>query len=166
MSLFICAHIPRLIKNKDLYSIFRNEYILNNFEFKSKPVMYRIFPKYNDYEHIFIHLTTISRDNPKFINDRITDNKRAERLLWVKSIIVNYDCSKTCINCTKIKYYEHLYKNKVRINLIFFEYRFKIILEQRGEYYLLITAYYIYYENVLKKEYKRLNKYLEQKTPI
>ena len=44
--------------------------------------------------------------------------------------------------------------------------RFKVILERREGYILLITGYYIQFDYTLKKEIAKYNKYMKQKTPL
>ena len=75
-------------------------------------------------------------------------------------------CSHNCKDCRKILYYEHYYKNRVRINLVFADARFKVILEKRDKYILLITGYYIKFDYVLNKEINRSKLFEKQKTPL
>lgn len=152
--------------NKKLYEIFVRDFIANELVYKNKKIRVRINPKQNNYEHAFIHLTCISTkitDNP---NDRIPDLRRCERIEWNREIIENSECKKNCASCKKILYYEHYYKNNIRINLVFIDARFKVILEKRDNYYLLITGYYIEFDNTISKEIKRFNQFNKQKTPL
>lgn len=152
--------------NHKLYEIFIRDFIQNSLFFNNQKVQVRINPKQNNYEHAFIHLTCISTkisDNP---NDRIPDLRRCERLEWNRKIIENYLCKYICINCRKICYYEHYYKNNIRINLVFVDARFKVILEKRNNYILLITGYYIEFNHILEKEIKRAKLFEQQKTPL
>ena len=71
---------------------------------------------------------TKATSNP---NDRIPDLRRCERLKWNREIIENNNC----VGCKKKLYYEQYYKNNVRINLLFPDVRFKVILEKRDKYY-------------------------------
>ncbi len=63
-------------------------------------------------------------------------------------------------------YYEEYYNNKIRINLLFADVKFKVVLEKREKYYLLITGYYINYEYRLNKEIQKANLFSQQKTPL
>ena len=152
--------------NAKLYEIFLRDFIDNELYFETKKVRVRINPKLGNFEHGFIHLTCIGRDSKVDINDRIPDFRRCERIEWNRLIIENYKCANNCKNCKGILYYESYYKNNIRINLVFSEVRFKVILEKRPNYILLITGYYIEYNHTLRREEKRANLYKKQKTPL
>ena len=173
----ICLWLPKIITlemfkgiweeyNNELYKIFIRDFIINKLYFKNKKVVVRANPKYKNYEHAFIHLTTTSIPNAKDINDRLPDLKRCERLEWNRKIIENYECKNNCPTCKKILYYEEYYKNNIRISLLFPDVRFKVVLEERKDYFLLITGYYINYDYRLNKELKKANLYSKQKTPL
>lgn len=152
--------------NNKLYEIFLRDFVKNELFFEKKKIQIRINPKQNNYEHAFIHLTCVSSDTHYDLNDRIPDFRRCERISWNREIIENYNCKENCIGCQKVLYYEHYYKNKVRIDLVFVDARFKVILERREGYILLITGYYIQFDYTLKKEIAKYNKYMKQKTPL
>ena len=152
--------------NKKLYEIFERDFVKNDLFFDGKKVQIRINPKENGYEHAFVHLTCESVGKTDDINNRIPDFRRCERLGWNREIIENYPCQHNCKNCKKVLYYEHYYKNNIRINLVFIDARFKVILEKRKNYILLITGYYIKYEYILQKEMNRAELFEKQKTPL
>lgn len=174
---FKCKWLPKIIElsdfdgnwnnyNDKLYEIFLNDFINKKLEFKGKKVLTRKQPQIGKYEHGFIHLTTVANPESKDINDRLPDLRRSERIGWNKQIIKNYLCNDSDCNCRKIYYYEQKYKNTVRINLVFVDARYKVVLEERFNYYLLITGYYIEYDYIIKKEIKRTTEYEKQKAPI
>ena len=177
-NIFNCKWLPQIITleqyknnweayNKELYNIFRRDFIENKLFFKNKIIRIRINPKENNYEHAFIHLTCINNSNNKDDpNNRIPDLRRCERIAWNRKIIENYTCNDTCTNCKKVLYYEQYYKNNIRINLVFVDAKFKVILEKRTNYTLLITGYYMNYNYTIKKEIERANTFAKQKTPI
>ena len=173
----ICRWLPKIITlndfegnwekyNSRLYEIFLNDFVKKDLFFNNKRVQIRAFPKYNNYEHAFIHLTCTFMKNGKEINDREPDIRRCERISWNRKIIENYNCENNCKNCRKIMYYEEYYNNKIRINLLFADVKFKVVLEKREKYYLLITGYYINYEYRLNKEIQKANLFSQQKTPL
>lgn len=173
----LCKWLPNYILFQDsnhlwslyiekLYQVFLEDFIENTPYFHKKPIKIRINPKENHYEHAFIHLTGKSTHHSFHPNDRTFDLKRCERLRWNRAIIDHYKCHFSCFHCQKILYYEHYYKNHIRINLFFSDVRFKVILEQRKDYFLLITGYYIDFDSTMLKEQKRFIKYQEQKTPL
>ena len=152
--------------NDKLYEIFVRDFITNELFFNNKKVCVRINVKQNNYEHAFIHLTCVSTKMSNDPNDRIPDFRRCERLEWNREIIENYICKNNCTNCRKILFYEHYYKNRIRINLVFADVRFKVILEKRKNYYLLITGYYIEFDHTLRKEINKAELFRKQKTPL
>lgn len=174
---FSCKWLPKIIElsdyngnwnnyNDKLYEIFINDFIKNKPEFKGKKVQTRKQPQLGKYEHGFIHLTTVANPDPTDINDRLPDFRRCERIEWNKKIIDNYLCNDLDCNCRKIYYYEQNYKNTVRINLVFADARYKVVLEKRDNYYLLITGYYMEHNYTINKEISRATKYDMQKAPI
>ncbi len=172
-----CQWLPEIIECKDfskwneyleeLYKIFKKDFIENRVIFEGKNVYYRKAPMDGKYEHAFIHLTHKDEfhtsSNP---NDRIPDPRRAERIGWNKQIIEHYPCKETCKNCDKILYFEEYYKKNIKAYLLFKDVRFLVIIEKREKYNLLITGYYIEYDNALHKYLKKYEKYKKQKTPL
>ena len=174
---FSCKWLPEIIElsdydgnwnnyNDKLYEIFLNDFINTKPVFKGEYVRIRKQPRLGKYEHGFIHLTTVANHNQTNINDRLPDLRRCERMEWNKKIIDNYQCNDVSCKCRKIYYYEQNYKNTVRINLIFADARYKVVLEKRDNYYLLITGYYMEYDYTIYREIKRFIKYNMQKAPI
>lgn len=173
----ICKWLPKIIKledyngnwqlyNSTLYKIFIQDFIDNDLYFRNKKVEIRINPKQDNFEHAFIHLTCEAMNESTNLNDRIPDLRRCERIAWNRKIIENYKCNYNCVGCKKILYYEEYYKNTIRINLLFADVNFKVVIEKRDKYYLLITGYYIKYKYRLNKEVARANLYAKQKTPL
>lgn len=152
--------------NEKLYEIFVHDFIDNPFLFEKQKIQVRVNPKEGNYEHAFIHLTCTSTGMTDDPNDRIPDLDRCARIKWNREIIENYICEYSCTNCKKILYYEHYYKGNIRINLVFVDARFKVILEKRKSYVLLITGYYMKFNNIIKKEFKRYDLYKKQKAPL
>lgn len=178
MNKIICKWLPKLIElddyngdwekyNNSLYQLFKTDLLEKRITFKNKPIMFRINPKENGFEHAFIHLTckNITKDYTN-VNNRTIDFRRSERLLWIRQIIEHYPCLENCINCNKIWYYEEVYKSNIRINLVLIDQRYKVILEERKNYILLITGYYLDYNKNIIKEIKKHQQYLQQKTPL
>lgn len=172
-----CKWLPPLLKledyngdwnsyNNELYKIFKNDFIENTMLFNKKPIQVRVNPKQNNYEHAFIHITCVTMNGAKNMNDRIPDLRRCERIAWNRKIIENYPCVFECENCYKILYYEEYYKNTIRISLLFYNQNYKVVLEKRKNYYLFITGFYINYNHRLKKEMDKVVKYNKQKTPL
>ena len=152
---------------KNLYTVFKKDFIESKPLFDNKIVNFRKYPMESIYEHSFIHLTHVGNGKEKLNpNDRIPDPPRAARIAWPRAIIENYKCNENCINCNNIKYYEVLYKGKIRCHLLFEDVKFLVVLEKRETYNLLVTSYYLNYDNSLDKHLKKYMKYQKQKTPL
>lgn len=147
----------------ELYKKYRKDFIDSQPTFESKIVKVRFHPKVGEYEESFIHFTCKNYDN---IEQREPDFKRCERLHWIRKLIENYLCKENCSNpkCDGIKIWEEPYKMYSRIHLLFEEERFLVILEKRKTYNLLITGYYLEYDNALEKQLKHYNQFKKQKT--
>ena len=172
-----CKWLPEIVECKDynkwneyldeIYKIFKNDFIDNRPTFEGKNVNFRRAPMDEKYEHTFIHLTHKDEfhksDNP---NDRIPDPRRAERIGWNRAIIDNYKCNENCADCDKVLYFEEYYKKNIRSYFLFKDAKFLVILEKRESYNLLITGYYIEYDNAMEKYIKKYEKYKMQKTPL
>lgn len=172
-----CKWLPEIVECKDfnkwneyldeIYEIFKKDFIQTHPTFENKNVYYRKAPMDGKYEHTFTHLTHKdvfhSSDDP---NDRIPDPRRAERIGWNRAIIDNYQCNENCANCDKVLYFEEYYKKNIRCYFLFKDAKFIVIVEKRETFNLLITGYYIEYDNVMEKYIKKYERYKKQKTPL
>lgn len=172
-----CKWLPEIIECKDfgkwneyldeIYTIFQKDFVKDKIMFEGKYVNYRKAPMDGKYEHTFIHLT--HKDifhNSNDPNERTPDLRRAERIGWHKPIIENYLCKEYCKDCEKILYFEEYHGKNIKAYFLFKDVRFLIIIEKRKKYNLLITGYYVEYDNAMEKYLKKYNKYKKQKTPL
>lgn len=126
-----------------LYQIFLKE-IYNHIDFyKSKPVHMRRAPEWNNKHESFYHIIcdkTKDKDNLWFPN-----KERASRLKWGKAIIEHDPCFESCCNCAGLYSWDTVDQNgKRKIHKILFkEKKYLVILEERSDYWLYITSYYI-----------------------
>ncbi|MBE5767526.1 MAG: hypothetical protein IKM26_01840 [Clostridia bacterium] len=140
-----------------IYSIFKRDFIDSCPSFESKPVNIRREPKVDNREQAFFHVT--SREY-KAGEERMPDNKRCERIKWIRAFIEHYDCDPClCESCEGIKVWEEPKGNNHRILLYFEEEDYVVVLERRDRYVLLITAYYVDYSHTKKNLLKRYNQY-------
>lgn len=162
-----CPNLPQMITlelfkgNYDLYdSYLYNEVFLKelyNFKmiFRGKVVELKSYPLFEEKEESYFHLTC--KIYEKNSVTRKPDLRRSERLSWLKPSIEtdhNNTCKQSCFLM-----YERPYKKYNRICLLNPADRYFIVLEERKGYYLLITAYYIEYDNTLRKKLKEYSKY-------
>lgn len=172
-----CKWLPDIVECKDfgkwneyldeIYIIFQKDFVEDRIKFENKYVNFRKEPRDGKYENAFIHLThrdELHASNDP--NDRIPDPRRAERIGWNKPIIEHYICKENCENCDKILYFEEYYRKNVRAYFLFKDVKFLVIIEKRENYNLLITGYYVEYDNAMKKYIKKYEKYKKQKTPL
>ena len=162
-----CKWLPDIVECKDfgrwneyldeIYIIFQKDFVEDRIKFENKYVNFRKEPRDGKYENAFIHLThrdELHASNDP--NDRIPDPRRAERIGWNKPIIEHYICKENCENCDKILYFEEYYKKNVRAYFLFKDVKFLVIIEKRENYNLLITGYYVEYDNAMKKYIKSM----------
>lgn len=172
-----CKWLPEIVECEDytkwneyldtIYKIFKTDFIDSKPIFEGKYVNFRKAPMDGKYEHTFTHLTHKDEyHNSTNPNDRIPDPRRAERIGWNRPIIENYKCDENCENCNKVLYFEQYYKKNIRVYFLFKDAKFLVIIEKREDYNLLITGYYIEFENAMKKYIKKYEQYKKQKTPL
>lgn len=133
----------------ELYTIFKDEIINGNLNFRGKPVIYRRHPIENGKEEGFYHCTCKNYTTP---NDRMPDPERMIRLPWLSALVINYACNDTCCSDKPI-IWKQLHKNNYRYYLYFR--RYLVILEERERFFVLITGFYVeeeYYHRSLIKD--------------
>lgn len=155
----------------DLYAnFFVPEFLESCAIFQGLEVHIRPEPKFNNWEHGFLHMThrkfNQKSNDP---NDRDPDYRRSERITWVKPVIDNYNCSADK-GCGQVLYWEELRSGYVRPHLMMYDDEnnaaFLVVLEKRATEYLLITSFYLDDDRAIGKRIAKYEKYLEQKTPL
>ncbi|EHJ51990.1 hypothetical protein [Streptococcus macacae] len=162
-----CHALPPIITLDNFYGDFKkydnylyNEIFLkelynNKIHFRGKLVAFKKYPLFNNREDSYFHLTCKNYD--KDFQERLPDFRRSERLCWLRPSLENDHAQLCHQNCFLT--YERPYRSNIRICLLNPVDRYFIVLEERKNYYLLITAFYIDYDNVLQKKLKEYNKY-------
>lgn len=145
-----------------LYKKYRDDFINTHPLFDGKIVKVRFLPIIDGYEESFIHFTCKNYAN---VENREPDFKRCERLHWIRKVIENYLCKNLCSNseCDGIKIWEEPWKMYSRVHFLFEEERYLVIIEKRADYNLLITAYYLEYDNALEKQLKHYKQFKKAK---
>lgn len=157
-----CNNLPELIElneyNGDwpeyenaLYNIFREAFIDNTQIFMGKPVGIFTDKMYNNKEKTFWHV--ISEGPSEF--ERNPDMRRCERITWIEKIINLLIC-KDCDNIYKWKYKQS--NGKYRYKIWCRQTEFIVILEERKNAFMLITAYIVKYNHAKQKLEKEYNK--------
>lgn len=146
-----------------LYTLFSRDFIKNDLYFRGKVVRIRKHPKEGDKEQAYFHVTSTNTSNAKDMNDREPDLRRCERIEWIRLLIENHRCADGC--CSLPKIWSDNNNGNTRWTILFEEVRFLVILEERPQYYLLITSFYIIGKRQLEKKLEAFKKF-QQKTPI
>lgn len=166
---FYCEWLSNLIYLNDFsswieYEDYLYEIYLDDFKYDTpyifdKPIRIRVNPKIAEKDQTFFHMTSNSEyaktNDP---NDRTPDLRRCERIKWPRDIIDNYLCNNDC-DCNKIKIWREPYKNNTRIHMLFEDVRFLIVIEERKDYMLFITSFYMEHNHQVRKQLKKYEKY-------
>lgn len=142
-----------------LYGIFINTLYNHKVYYNELPVGLKRYPEFRNKESSFYHLTCKDFNNTGDENQRELDLRRCERLHWIKPAIeTNHlcDCNQNCFYI-----YNKIVRNKERLHFLDVEDRYMVVLERRDGYYLLITAYYIEYDNILNRKIEEYERYTE-----
>ena len=143
-----------------LYSIFKCDFIEDHPEFEGKRVAIRKEPIEYGKEEAFFHVTC--QDYLKD-GERVPDLRRCERIRWVRAFIENYGCDPSlCPECDGVKVWSEPYKSTSRVHMLLEEERYMVVIERRGSYCLLITAFYFDQDHKLKKKLKHYDIYSEK----
>lgn len=162
----LCPNLPELYKLSDfdnlvsfeneMYSIFIDNLVEDNLFLQRKKVSVKKYPMvFNRYQS-FDHIVTKDYQND---GQRQPDIKRLERVHWIKEFIFlannDFDICQNCnlfnIECSGFLSWEEPYRNNKRLYIFLEIEKYVVILEERKNYYLLITAFYIYYDNQIRK---------------
>lgn len=146
----VCKWLPDMFDDPDwskfveyfneLYVIFKSTYLINDIYFRGKIVKLRYLPIVDGKEESFYHLTC---KNYTKIETRKPDPNRFKRLLWAKAFIINYLCKEDCCKEEEKPLIWKVEKfNKYRKYYIYYM-DYLVILEEREDYFLLITGFYV-----------------------
>lgn len=138
-----------------IYEIFSRDFIETYPIYNNKQIKIRHYPMEFGKEEAFFHVTCQVYSN----SNRDPDFRRCERIRWVRKFIENYTCCNKCDLCGGIKIWEKPYKNTCRVHFLLEEEKYMVVLEERLNYYLLITAFYIERNHTLRKKIKEYQKY-------
>lgn len=130
-----------------VYESFKKDFIETKPEFRGRTIGLKRFPIENGKESVFWHIT----HEGEVEADRVPDLRRFERIKWPRPIILNNKDQ-------RIKCWRNKRKGGQRILLYLEEFRYLVVLADRGDYVLLWTAYLIEHNSnheKLLKEYRR-----------
>lgn len=139
-----------------------NEQLYNmKLMYKNQKISLKRNPEFKNIPGSFYHLTCKNINYNSSEEEREPDLRRCERLHWIKPIVeANHFESYCPNNCVRI--YEKRHNGDDTINFLFEEGRYLVVLAKRNGYLLLKTAFYIEYDNRLKREIKAYEEYVKQ----
>jgi hypothetical protein len=136
-----------------VYFVFENDFIKTQPVYEKLKVSVRKYPEVDGMHRTFYHITHEGEDEA----NRQPDFRRLERIRFPRFVIDNYEHQDILI-----------WKNKrgkdERIVLFNESENYIVILTDRKEYYMFITAYYIETEHRKRKLLKEYEEYIKTKT--
>lgn len=136
-----------------VYDIFSNDFIKTNPIYKNRKVSVRKYPEVDGMHRTFYHITHEGADE----SNRTPDFRRMERIRFPKFMIDNYLHNEILT-----------WKNKrgkdERVVLFNESENYILILTERKDFYLFITAYYVETEHRKRKLLKEYQEYIKAKT--
>ena len=143
-----------------LYEVFKHDFLDSKPMFMGKPVQHRKYPMENGKEEAFYHITC---NDYCHVKDRSPDFRRSERIKWCRAFIEKYKCEGyKCEDCDGMRVWTEWYRGKLQTCILSEEYRYIVILEERDDFYLLISAYYIEYDRSLRKKIDNYDNAVQQ----
>ena len=141
---------------EELYRIFKKDFITKRPTFLGKNVDI-IHQQYEDNkERSFWHIVSSGTTD----DDRQPDFERCEKIGWAGALI---RCQSNCENY-KVWVQYHDKSKKDRYYILCALEKYLVVLEDRGSYLKLITAYPVC-DYMVKKYIKNYNNYIKTKTP-
>jgi len=132
-----------------VYNIFKNDFVLNKPIYRGKRLRLKAHPYIDGKEYTFYHFT----HDGKIETERIPNFRRMERIGYPKPIIDNS-------RHVDLKVWRNKRGNKERILILHEGEKYLVVLEDRKDYILPWTAYYIDYKHRLRKLLKEYEAYI------
>ena len=130
-----------------IYAIFTEDFIKSQPEFRGRRLRLKRHPIIHGKEATFWHMTSEGSKEA----DRTPDFRRCERIRWPKPIIENSLDS-------NLKVWSEARKGNKRIHIWFEAEAYLVVLDDRGDYLLPWTAFYIEHKHQKAKYLKRWQK--------
>ena len=131
-----------------VYAAFEQDFVLNKPEFRGKRLGLKRHPEYAGKSATFWHM--ISTGDVE--EEREPDLRRCERIRWPKPIIEND-------SDPELKVWAEPRGKLQRIHIWFEAEGYLVVLDDRGEYILPWTAFFIEHEHDRRKHNKRWKRY-------
>lgn len=131
-----------------VYEIFKKDFIHTKSLFRGKRINLKRYPERNGMSATFWHMTTVGEVEC----ERKHELERCQRIPWPKPIIDNY-------KDPVLKVWAEPRGSNQRIHIWFEAEGYLVVLEERKDYILPWTAFYVEKEHQRKKYNKRLDRY-------
>ncbi|VTR43603.1 hypothetical protein [Sphingobacterium thalpophilum] len=136
-----------------IYSVFHCDFIQAQPLYEGLKVSVRKYPEVEGMHRTFYHITHEGEDEA----NRQPDFRRMERIRFPKFVIENFEHDEILI-------WKNIRGKDERIVLFNEAQNYIVILTDRKEYYMFITAYYIETEHRKRKLLKEYEAYIKAKT--
>ncbi|MZI94722.1 hypothetical protein F9817_16195 [Vibrio sp. CAIM 722] len=134
-----------------IYTFFEQDFVRNKPVYQGKRLGLKRYPEYEGKSATFWHMTSTGNEE----DERIPDFRRCERIRWPKPVIENDQEPELKI------WAEPKGKNQ-RIHIWYEDEGYLVVLDDRGEYILPWTAFYVEHEHQRTKYIKRWKRYTGQ----
>lgn len=131
-----------------VYAAFEQDFVLNKPEFRGKRLGLKRHPEYAGKSATFWHMISTGEVEA----EREPDLRRCERIRWPKPIIEND-------SDPELKVWAEPSGKQQRIYIWFEAESYLVVLDDRGEYILPWTAFFIEHEHERRKYNKRWERY-------
>lgn len=130
-----------------VYEHFRSDFVLSRPVFDEKPIFLKRHPELDGKEAAFWHVISEGKDE----SARTPDLRRCECVRWLRPMIEAVGTSR--VRCWR----NQRRANEKRVVIALGDFSFVVVLADRGDRFLLWTAYPVGYRNrreALRKEYE------------
>ncbi|KZN15316.1 hypothetical protein [Marinomonas sp. TW1] len=127
-----------------IYTYFKADFVISKPIFRGVRLGLKRYPEYDGKSATFWHMTSTGDDE----SERIPDFRRCERIRWPKPIIENDQHS-------SLKVWAELKGKNKRIHIWYEQEGYLVVLDDRGDYILPWTAFYVEREHERRKYNKR-----------
>lgn len=139
--------------NEAVYEVFRNDFILSRPTYEGTVLRLKAHPYVDGKEYTYYHFT----HSGDIETERIPEMRRMERMPFPRPMIDNSEHS-------DLRVWRVKRGTKERILILSERDKYLVVLEDRGEYILPWTAYYIEYPNKIRRLIKEYEEYIKTKT--
>ena len=138
-----------------IYAIFHRDFVASKPAYAAKRFALKRHPEYEGKEATFWHLISTGKDE----EERTPDMRRCERIAWPKPIV-------EAIGNDEVRYWMNTRGRSNRILLAVEDFSYVVVLDDREDFVLLWTAYYIQYPNQRRRMEREYEKWRQENEPL